>query len=853
MISSFAKRSPLWGAPSRRWLMALMAALGLLSLHACSKSELCGDAELCNYRDDDCDGEIDEDFRDDAGRYHLTEHCGGCEINCREQFPSASEVACIVDEEGARCAIVSCPSGSFLEDGERCVPELPVLCLPCAVDEDCSFRDPSARCADGRCLPSCEARGCPAGFSCDVESHECVFTDAHVDPCLCPDAVGELEIACLVDGPHGRCEGLRHCASGVLGECTVITEEICNGLDDNCDGQIDEGFRDELGRYVHEAHCGACDAPCVAPGPNMRSRCEIDVSGRPHCAFECDEGFVDVDGYLATGCECELWLGEGPPPSAGGDHDCDGIPDETDDFIYVSVNGSDHGAGTLEEPMRTLSAAILRAELTGKDVLVSQGDYRGLVMLRDGVSVYGGYQEGFGDRDLGLYPVRILAEGPSMPALRAQPITSSTTVEGLTIVGSEGLPGEGSTAVYLDSPSSGLVFRDVLILAAPGGDGARGASSVEHLGELGFSTLRDLDGEDGTPGAHAPNAACRTIGGGRGGQKSCGGIRVSGGDGADGNCPTLGCRYGDPCGNSGCTDYMIGGRCDYERMLSEAVPHPSAEDGEGPLGGKAGEVSYSSVTNWGVCNYCDNNPTLNREGQDGERGGDGSDGVAGLGCEEGIEFDPARGLLRGSRGLDGAPGMHGSGGGGGSSGGGYSVIAGTSGSCSDRPGGGGGGAGSGGCGAPRTTGGEGGGASVGVLVRLLPGAFGPRFENTRVVTASGGFGGDGGDGAAGGHAGTGAAGGGAEFWCTHRGGRGGDGGRGGAAGGGGGGCGGGSHAVVLLSEDVPEAYVNDLELGLVVDRAGVGGRGGRGGRSPGQEGSAGSRGSDAAIQILSGL
>lgn len=170
----------------------------------------------------------------------------------------------------------------------------------------------------------------------------------------------------------------------------------------------------------------------------MRSRCEIDVSGRPHCAFECDEGFVDVDGYLATGCECELWLGEGPPPSAGGDHDCDGIPDETDDFIYVSVNGSDHGAGTLEEPMRTLSAAILRAELTGKDVLVSQGDYRGLVMLRDGVSVYGGYQEGFGDRDLGLYPVRILAEGPSMPALRAQPITSSTTVEGLTIVGSEG-------------------------------------------------------------------------------------------------------------------------------------------------------------------------------------------------------------------------------------------------------------------------------------------------------------------------------------------------------------------------------------------------------------------------------
>lgn len=841
MISSFIRL---------RALFALSLPLfSLLSLVACSKSAPCGEVELCNYEDDNCDGQIDEDFRDEEGRYHLIEHCGGCGVSCRERFESAAEVACLVDDEGARCAIVSCPGGTILEDDERCVPELPALCLPCASDADCTFRDPNARCDAGRCLPACDEGSCPDGFLCDEERNECAAKDEAIDPCLCPESVGELEMACVIEGPYGRCEGIRQCAAGELGECAAIAEEICNGLDDNCDGEVDEGFRDELGRYIHEAHCGACDSPCVAPGPNMIASCELE-SGGPICAFECAEGFVDVDGYLATGCECELWLGEGPPPSAGGDHDCDGIPDSTDDFVYVSVNGSDHAAGTLEEPMRTLSAAILRAEINAKDVLVSQGDYQGLVMLRDGVSVYGGYQEGFGDRDLGLYPVRVLAEGPSTPALRAGAITSPTTVEGLTILAREGLAGEGSTAVYLDAPSSGLIFKDVLIFAAEAGDGAHGANSAEHLHELGFGSLRDLDGTHGAAGARAPDAACRRIPGGAGGPKSCGAMTISGGDGADGNCPQLGCVYGQPCGNSGCTDYTVGGVCDYARMLSEAIPHPAAGDGAGPLGGSAGEVSYSSVTNWGVCNYCDNNPTLNREGQDGARGGDGAPGAAGAGCAGSFDFDAARGLLRGSRGEDGAAGEHGGGGGGGSSGGGYSVMAGTTGICNDRPGGGGGGAGSGGCGAPRTTGGEGGGASIGVLIVLSPGASGPRFENTRIVTASGGFGGDGGDGAAGGHGGSGAAGGGAEFWCTHRGGRGGDGGRGGAAGGGGGGCGGGSHAITILAADAPPEYVSALEAELIIDRAGVAGRGGRGGRSQGEDGGSGGGGMDASIVVL---
>ncbi len=831
----------------------------LMGLVGCWASHRCGEAESCNYADDDCDGRIDEDFRDEAGRYLSPEHCGGCGVACSAEMPTAAETACRLDAEGeARCVLVACPEGWHQVSETACAPDVPVLCLPCEDEEACTARNPGSACVevargDPRCLPVCLTHAdCALGWSCIMPPGE---ADVAVcwppgGSCDCrPETVGAV-LACTVVGPDGgRCAGGQRCTETGLDACEPVLEERCNGADDDCDGASDEDFRDDAGRYIHPLHCGGCDRPCVAPGPNMVAECLAGDAG-VRCEVRCEEGFVDVNGLQVDGCECRRFDGTGPPPVVGGDADCDGVPDDDADFVYVTSRGSDRNPGTRARPMRSIGAAIARARRGGKDVLVAQGNYDEHVVLVPGVSVFGGYRDDFRDRDPERFPVVLERAGaPGEPVVSCRGILRATRLEGVTVRGSVPVrAGEGSTAVYLDGCGPAVVLASVTVLAAEGTDGRRGGDSSEHVAEVGVSSLAELDGVDGRSG-EAATERCMRISGGGGGVQRCGGRNVSGGRGGDSACPALGCFVGRPCGNAGCTDFMRGGLCDLDAALAVAVPNPAAADGRGPGGGRAGEPTYDAPTNRGVCHFCDDNPSLPRLGQDGSDGRDGSDGLGGRACAAGRGFDAISGRLRGEDGADGQAGTDGGGGGGGSPGAGFAVIGGTEPGCESRPGGAGGGGGSGGCGAPRSGGGQGGGASVGIAVRLPASGRGPTFRAVRVVTAHGGDGGDGGIGAAGGRGGVGAAGGAAVFWCARRGGRGGDGGRGGSAGGGGGGCGGDSVGLLLVGH--PEAdYRTEIERELVVDAVGRAGRAGRGGFSPVNPGGDATPGQRRAVMVL---
>jgi len=77
---------------------------------------------------------------------------------------------------------------------------------------------------------------------------------------------------------------------------SCVPDERCNGIDDDCDGQTDEGF--DL--QTDPQNCGSCGHSCDVPNATaacMRGACVIG---------SCDSNFADCDANADTGCEANL-------------------------------------------------------------------------------------------------------------------------------------------------------------------------------------------------------------------------------------------------------------------------------------------------------------------------------------------------------------------------------------------------------------------------------------------------------------------------------------------------------------------------------------------------------------------
>jgi len=824
------------------WRRSLLA----LALVACNGRTVegppCGDPEV---------------WLNDDGFPQTVDHCGTCGVACAQVLPQGAAWQCARGSNGLpQCVVTLCPAGTHQLDDFTCVLDHRVVCLPCDDDDDCTIADPGSRCVtlpsgDMRCGSSCDP-SCPLGFDCvDLEvGSQCVPTTGF---CGCTPNLAGQELGCRIESPLGGplCTGVQTCEGDHLSACVVVTPEICDDRDDDCDGEVDEGFKVD-GQYVSDEHCGACNHPCLPHVESMVATCVL-VDGAPSCELACREGFVDIDGVVLNGCECERHAEVWPPPAHGVDGDCDGSVDPISDNVYVAKSGDDANPGTLAQPVASITRGVAVAGLVGKTVFVAQGIYDEQVEVAAGVSIYGGYRSDFHARDLILFPVLIThSVSPGRPVLVAEGVAQATVLDGLTIVGTDAiLAGAGATAVVLRDVTAALELNLITVVAGRGADGRDGASSAAILAALGVPSLSLLDGTAGGRGSAGFGAGTidcigQEAAGGSGGGKVCpvSGTVVSGGGGGDASCPATGCAIGSVCGNGGCTDFTVAGVCDFDGVLAAAVPNPAAEIGTGAAGGAPGAITYDAPTTRVGSNFCDDNPTLRREGGSGGDGGVGSDGSGGVGFAAAGTFDLVTGLWRSGNGSDGGDGSDGSGGGGGTQGNGYDVLAGGATGAADQLGGAGGGGGGGGCGAPGAAGGQGGGSSIGVAVLLTTAGEGPSLASVRVVPAAAGDGGDGGVGASGGSPGAGGRGGDGSHWCARRGGAGGDGGRGGVGGGGGGGGGGsvsGFH-VVPPSAVIGQAYIDGLRTANEVDPLPAPGRAGRGGYSPGASGSEGAAG-----------
>ena len=205
----------------------------------------------------------------------------------------------------------------------------------CAVSADCTA---GATCTAGRCACATNAQ-CAAGFACATLglSKFCVPS--------CSQGVG----TCARTGVR-KCsaQGNDCCANDGKVACTVLQQglggtEICNGLDDNCNGLVDEGGvcqnctpQPEVCNGKDDDCDGAIDNALVDVG----KPCGLNVGeckpGTTACQPTNGQPFPNISDALL----CSGSVGPKPEVCNGLDDNCDGVVDGQSQDCYSGPAGT---------------------------------------------------------------------------------------------------------------------------------------------------------------------------------------------------------------------------------------------------------------------------------------------------------------------------------------------------------------------------------------------------------------------------------------------------------------------------------------------------------------------------------
>ena len=285
---------------------------------------------------------------------------------CTENSDCAS-LTCLETGNGLACSKAcesDCPdgwacrtiAGSNSDPTETCVPMYTKLCRPCSTGSDCAqlgdlggyclaSEDGSGSFCGGMCGPDTP---CPTGYACeDVE----LSPDTIVKQCRPQDGTCDCNLLalkeeagtdCSVSNEFGVCTGVRGCFENTLSACDAPTPkaEVCNGEDDDCDGEVDEDVSpvcevsNAFGTCTGLEACvdgvaTACDAP--EPEPELCDGQDNDCDGLK------DEGFTNTDLVLAEEVH-EDGTPKYPGVVADNKADCVDVDDDGDGIIDEQDN-----------------------------------------------------------------------------------------------------------------------------------------------------------------------------------------------------------------------------------------------------------------------------------------------------------------------------------------------------------------------------------------------------------------------------------------------------------------------------------------------------------------------------------
>ncbi len=302
----------------------MMTGSRLCDATACTLGACVPPPEGCTGRDDDCDGDVDESTECTVGAMEAcTTSCGStgmrtCNSTCR--FDACAPPAEICNGSDDDC-------DGTIDEGFTCVPSSTRDCTTgCSTmgSETCQ-----ADCTWGTCAPSAEACN-GADDDCDTmcdEAFEC-----------CAGSTGPCTTIC-------DSTGTSTCGAGcTFGTCTAPAE-ACNGVDDDCDGTCDNGFPCCAGRGSPcMTSCGSSGTRACASDCTFETMCvppaEICNGLDDDCDTMVDDGFACTPPstqFCTTSCGstgtqiCDASCGWGmctPPTEL-----CNGVDDNCDTAI----------------------------------------------------------------------------------------------------------------------------------------------------------------------------------------------------------------------------------------------------------------------------------------------------------------------------------------------------------------------------------------------------------------------------------------------------------------------------------------------------------------------------------------